>query len=92
MTAMVAATWKELRAKRRLKRALLKRDGDRCWLCARPMAKGCETIEHLIAKALDGTDALENLVLCHHGCNVHLKDRPLEQKLKIRAKWHRYAG
>jgi 5-methylcytosine-specific restriction endonuclease McrA len=56
------------------------------------MAKGRETIEHLIAKALNGTDALENLVLCHRGCNVHLKDRPLEQKLKIQAKWHHNAA
>ena len=89
---VVVKSWREQREKRRLKRALLKRDGDRCWLCTRPMPKGCETIEHLIAKALNGTDALENLVLCHQGCNVHLKDRSLDQKFKIRAKWHRHAG
>lgn len=84
--------WKRQRERRRLVRTLLVRDGDQCWLCTRPISRGRETLEHLIAQALGGTDALENLVLCHHGCNVHLKDRPLEQKLKMRAKWHRNAS
>jgi hypothetical protein len=55
------------------------------------MIAGEETIEHLRAKAAGGTGKLENLVLCHKGCNAHLKDRPLERKLRIRAQWHRAA-
>ena len=81
--------WKKQRERRRLVRALLARDGDKCWLCNRTMAAGDATLEHLIARARGGPDTLDNLALCHQGCNTHLKDRPLEQKLKMRAKWHR---
>lgn len=78
--------------RRRIVGKLLKRDGANCWLCKRPMAAGEETVEHLIAVALGGTHSLGNLVLCHSGCNKHLKDRPLERKLRMQAKWHRHAS
>lgn len=74
---------------------LRSRDGDNCWLCARPLSKKMSklskrtSIEHLNPRALGGGDEVENLVLCHHHCNVHLGDRPPEKKVKIRAKWHR---
>ncbi|MCF2515867.1 HNH endonuclease [Sphingomonas sp. G124] len=44
------------------------------------------TIEHLQPKSLDGTDALENLVLCHPGCNKQLGDRPRDEKERLRAR------
>jgi 5-methylcytosine-specific restriction endonuclease McrA len=67
------------------------RDGDDCWLCRRPIREGDATIEHLVARANGGTNDPANLALCHHGCNAHLRDRPLPRKLKMRDRWHRQA-
>ena len=68
------------------------RDGDSCWLCggaldfrAVPNSKKAPTKEHLVAQCHGGTDALDNLVLCHPGCNKHLGVRPKADKLKMRA-------
>ena len=67
------------------------RDGGRCWLCDEPMdfkavpnSKKAPTIEHLIAQSLGGSNLLENLVLCHPGCNRLLGIRPLASKIKMR--------
>jgi hypothetical protein len=69
------------------------RDGDFCWFCderlnfnAVPNSKKAPTIEHLTPKSLGGTSELDNLRLCHPGCNRHLGDRPREQKERMRAK------
>jgi len=67
------------------------RDGDNCWRCHRPMnfteprdkAKSA-TVEHVQPRALGGTSALENLVLCHAGCNRHLGANIPEQKQRMR--------
>lgn len=63
------------------------RDGDRCWLCngklsfgAARTSKKAPTIEHLVAQVNGGTDALDNLVLAHPGCNRQLGCRPVEDK------------
>jgi hypothetical protein len=74
--------------------ALLRaRDGDKCWFCDGPLrfnaganSKKAPSIEHLTPKALGGNSKLENLVLCHPGCNRHLADRPRERKELMRAK------
>jgi len=85
-----AAKWKRARIAE-----LKERDGPRCWLCdlgipANPKKQGRRaSIEHLQARCHDGGDALENLVLCHDSCNRHLRDRSVEQKLRMREKWHR---
>jgi hypothetical protein len=70
------------------------RDGDACWLCsgrldfaAPPNSRKAPTLEHLVAKANGGSGRLDNLRLCHKGCNQHLGHRPKEEKLRIRAKW-----
>lgn len=75
------------------------RDGDGCWLCARPLdfaavpnSKNAPTLEHLVAKSLGGGNELANLVLCHPGCNLHLADKPLAKKQEIRAKWQANAA
>lgn len=69
------------------------RDGDCCWLCggkldfnAPPNTKKAPTKEHLTPKSLGGTDRLDNLVLCHPGCNKQLGNRPAEEKRKMQAK------
>ncbi|HEX8261857.1 MAG TPA: HNH endonuclease [Allosphingosinicella sp.] len=65
--------------------------GDDCWWCDRPMRfdgpPNCgkaATIEHLRPKAKGGTWALDNLRLCHVGCNRHLGDRSREEKERMR--------
>lgn len=67
------------------------RDGDRCWLCngklsfgAARTSKKAPTIEHLVAQVNGGTDALDNLVLAHPGCNRQLGCRPVEDKHAMR--------
>lgn len=88
-----SAKWKRARAA-----AIAKRDGPDCWLCTLPIPKvpmrpgKRASIEHLVAHAAGGGNGLANLVLCHDACNRHLADRPIEQKLKIREKWHRTAA
>lgn len=69
------------------------RDGDACWLCgetmdfeAKPNTKKAPTKEHLQSISAGGTDALDNLVLCHPGCNRQLGDRPCADKEKMRAR------
>lgn len=71
--------------RRRQMVAVLKaRDGNLCWLCFRAIRKGQETIEHLLARSLGGTYALDNLALCHPGCNRHLANRAVDDKWKMR--------
>lgn len=67
------------------------RDGDKCWLCgmpidfnAKPNSSKAPTFEHLIAQSRGGTKSVENLVLCHPGCNKQLAARPLVDKIKMR--------
>jgi 5-methylcytosine-specific restriction endonuclease McrA len=42
------------------------------------------TIEHLLPSSKGGTGEMENLRLCHVGCNRHLADRTPEQKERMR--------
>ena len=72
------------------------RDGEDCWLCggrlqfsAAPNSKKAPTIEHLTPRSLGGGSALDNLALCHPGCNRQLANRPREDKERIRAKRRR---
>ena len=87
------AKWKRARMTE-----IVRRDGPNCWLCTLPIPKLPKrpgkraSIEHLVARTLGGGNALANLVLCHDACNRHLGDRPIEQKLKIREKWHSTAA
>ena len=86
--------WMFRREKERRKFARVReRDGDNCWRCGHPMdfteprnGKRSATIEHKLAKALGGTSHLDNLVLCHVGCNRHLGANPPEQKERMRLK------
>jgi len=72
------------------------RDGDNCWLCNKPMKFDAKpnsaqawSIEHLIPDCRGGPSTLENLVLCHPGCNRILKDRCLKDKIKLRERRRR---
>lgn len=73
------------------------RDGDACWLCGRTMdfeappgSRKAPSREHLLARSLGGRSTLDNLVLCHPGCNRQLGTRAVEDKRRMRAK--RLAG
>ena|SRR5436190_11374430 len=72
------------------------RDGVKCWLCDEPIdfdavpnSKKAPTFEHLIAQSRGGPTTVENLVLCHPGCNRQLGDRPLVDKIKMRERRRR---
>jgi 5-methylcytosine-specific restriction endonuclease McrA len=74
------------------------RDGDNCWLCGKPIDFKAEpnssqawSVEHLLAQCFDGPDRMENLVLCHPGCNRSLANRPLVNKIEMREKQRRKA-
>ena len=65
--------------------------GDACWRCNHPMTfdgpPNCgkaATIEHLQPLSKGGSWNMDNLRLCHVGCNRHLKDYPPEQKERMR--------
>ena len=67
------------------------RDGDNCWRCHKPMRFGAPfnvgkaaTVEHLLALANGGTWALDNLRLCHQGCNKFLGTYSPDQKERMR--------
>lgn len=70
----------------KIRQKLRERDGRECWFCAVEMTPYEETIEHLIPKSDDGTNALSNLVLAHRACNQRAGDLSLAQKIELRSK------
>ena len=84
--------WVRRKQDRKLRRDQVReRDGDDCWRCGHPMRFGglpncgrAATIEHLVPLANGGTWALENLVLCHKGCNKHLGTNTPDHKERMR--------
>jgi 5-methylcytosine-specific restriction endonuclease McrA len=84
--------WMKQHMRGRAKRAEVRlRDGDDCWHCGHPMRFGppynigkAATLEHWNPRALGGTSAIENLRLCHVGCNRHLGANTPEQKERMR--------
>ena len=74
------------------------RDGDVCWLCAKPMDFSAKpnsakawSMEHLVCKSFGGPEDLANLVLCHPPCNRILGNRPLKKKIELRERRRRKA-
>ena len=77
--------------KRGLCKEIRERDGDNCWRCHSPMRFGqpfnrgkAATLEHLLPKGHKDRWKLENLVLCHGGCNRFLGTNTPEQKERMR--------
>jgi 5-methylcytosine-specific restriction endonuclease McrA len=75
--------------------ALRERDGDNCWLCGHKMRFGgipnigkAATVEHLQPLSKGGNWKMDNLALCHLGCNKHLKnfDRAHKEKMRVSRK------
>ncbi len=82
---------KKIKRRQNALKSLRQRDGDICWRCGHPMRFDGEpncgkaaTIEHLQALSEGGSWALENLRLCHPGCNRHLGVHPPEHKERMR--------
>jgi 5-methylcytosine-specific restriction endonuclease McrA len=69
-------------AKQRLK--LLARDGDECWFCGKPMGEDM-TIEHLVPRSAGGGNKLANYALAHALCNHAAANKPLVEKIEMRA-------
>jgi len=68
----------------RRRNRLLMRDGDGCWFCGLAMGDDI-TIEHLVSKSKGGSDQLANFALAHKRCNALAGDRPLVEKIELRA-------
>ena len=73
------------------RRKLVARDGDECWFCGRTMGDDV-TIEHLVAKAKGGSNHIENFALAHKRCNALAADKPLVEKIAMRARMRAEAG
>lgn len=67
------------------RRALLARDGNECWFCGEPMGDDC-TIEHLVPKSRGGANSLANYALAHKQCNADAANKPLVDKIAMRAR------
>lgn len=93
-TFMPGQHWFHARRKKICKVAALReRDGENCWRCGNKMRFGgipnvgkAATVEHLQPLSKGGTWAMDNLALCHVGCNRHMKDfdRAYKEKMRIR--------
>ncbi|HZQ01377.1 MAG TPA: HNH endonuclease [Reyranella sp.] len=64
-------------------KALIARDGDRCFYCGRRLGDD-QSREHLVPAAHGGSDRLDNLALAHHACNVKAGELGLVDKIKLR--------
>ena len=67
---------------KREKRALLKRDGNICFLCGE-LLDGDISLEHLIPLSMGGKNTLSNMVLMHEKCNSLVGNKPLNEKVSI---------
>jgi len=72
-----------LTSKQRAK--LLARDGDECWFCGRALGDDI-TIEHLVPKSKGGGNTLDNYALAHAVCNHKAANKPLVEKIELRAR------
>lgn len=63
---------------------LLKRDGEGCWFCGKPMESGKETIEHLLNICNGGNNHINNLVLAHEKCNQQARNMGIADKVRMR--------
>jgi hypothetical protein len=71
MGRWMASTKKQNRRKR-----IAERDGYRCHWCGSPMRAEHQTLDHKVRIRDGGTNAIDNLVLAHPGCNGRREHRP----------------
>ena len=61
----------------------VERQENLCWFCGEPLAGDC-TREHLLARALGGTDDIENIRAAHAECNGAAGHLPVSDKMRLR--------
>jgi hypothetical protein len=64
-------------------RTVLDRDGDRCFLCGRPLDDDI-TEEHLVPVTAGGPDHISNVVLAHRLCNERMGHLSVMEKIRMR--------
>lgn len=68
-------SWHSSGQRQRILRALIRRDGNKCYFCKREIDLSLTnhsqevTIEHIIPLAENGSNTLSNLALAHSVCN-----------------------
>lgn len=68
-------SWRAVKAKPLLSKSspviatIRKRDGDRCFYCARLVSQADESIEHIVSRTHGGPNHLSNYALTHNLCN-----------------------
>lgn len=56
--------------KKKLRKRILERDGNLCWLCGKIFENKMDiTLDHIIPVSKNGSNAIENLKLAHDICN-----------------------
>jgi 5-methylcytosine-specific restriction endonuclease McrA len=65
-----------------LRDELLRRDGNECFFCGKPMED--PTIEHLICRQFGGGNNLANLALAHRACNRTGGHLSVVEKVRLR--------
>lgn len=65
----------------RMKAALLARDGDLCFFCARVMTQEEMTVEHLVGIGKGWPNHTDNFALAHEECNKKAGNMPLMEKI-----------
>jgi len=65
---------------------LLSRDGRECFFCLDPVARGFESVEHLVAVTHGGPNHISNFVLAHPDCNSRAGHLSASEKIAIRVK------
>lgn len=78
--------------RKRLRKALFERDGDKCFYCQKTVVEGSEndqdraTIEHLLSIDAGGNHHLSNLVLSCIRCNAEVGSLPIIKKIEFKRK------
>jgi len=73
-----------LRHKREAKDALLKRDGNLCFYCGKPMNRKTRSLEHFVPVTHGGPNHISNFALAHIACNSMADDLPVVEKILLR--------
>ena len=67
---------------------LLFAQGNNCFFCENPLARSQASVEHLLAKAHDGSNALDNCVACCKSVNALFGSMTLKEKIRVVLKQH----
>lgn len=67
-------------------KAIMERDGPKCFYCNIDVPKSERTVEHLVSRAHGGPNHLSNLFLAHSDCNQAAGSLSAAAKLNIRNK------